>query len=48
MVIGDKIEFYNQVTWSPNKDGSVTQLWETYKPDGSLIKEAFRGIYKKE
>lgn len=48
VVQSKKGPLYNQVTWLPNKDGSVTQLWETYKPDGSLIKEAFKGIYKKE
>jgi len=41
-------EFYNRVTWTPNKDGSVTQLWEILSTEGKVIQEAFRGIYKKK
>jgi len=22
--------YYNQISWTPNKDGSVTQLWELF------------------
>lgn len=42
-----KGNYYNQITWIPNDDGSVTQLWEQFKPSGSLIQEVFKGIYKK-
>jgi hypothetical protein len=41
-------EYYNRVTWTPNKDGSVTQLWELISTEGKVIQEAFRGIYKKK
>lgn len=44
---GKHFLYYNQITWTPNKDGSVTQLWELYKEDGTLLRETFRGIYKK-
>lgn len=47
LIQGKKGKYYNQITWMPNKDGSVTQVWEYYKEDGSLIQEAFKGIYKK-
>ncbi|AOW20460.1 hypothetical protein [Urechidicola croceus] len=45
---GQNGNYYNQITWTPNNDGSVTQLWEYFKEDGSLIQEAFKGIYKKD
>lgn len=38
--------YYNRVTWSKNKDNSVTQLWEYLNSDGKIISEAFKGIYK--
>ena len=41
-------EFYNQITWFKNNDGTVTQLWETFTPDNKKIAELFRGIYKKK
>lgn len=41
-------EYYNRVTWTPNKNGSVTQLWELISKEGKVIREAFRGIYKKK
>ena len=44
---GKNERYYNQKTWTPNDDGSVTQLWEVLKTDGTLIREAFRGVYKK-
>lgn len=43
---GKKAKYYNQVTWTLNEDKSVTQVWEYYKEDGTLLQEAFRGIYK--
>ena len=47
IIKGQKGDYYNQITWTPNKDESVTQVWKYFKEDGSLIQEAFRGIYKK-
>ena len=48
IIQGKKGKYYNQITWSKNKDNSVTQVWEYFKPDGKLISETFRGIYKKK
>lgn len=45
---GKNGKYYSQISWTPNNDGTVTQLWEYFKEDGTLIQEAFRGIYKKE
>lgn len=47
LIKGEKGNYYNQISWTLNSDGSVTQLWELFKTDGSLIQEAFKGIYKK-
>lgn len=40
--------YYNRITWTPNADGSVTQVWEYLNKEKKLISEAFRGIYKKK
>ena len=40
--------FYNQITWTKNPDGSVTQKWEIYNSKGELTKKAFLGIYRKK
>lgn len=42
-----KGNYYNQITWSKNNDGSVTQVWEYINEEGKVISEAFRGIYRK-
>jgi len=53
MVLKSKIEkgksekYYNQISWTLNDDGTVTQLWEQFKTDGTLIQEVFKGVYKK-
>lgn len=39
--------YYNQITWSKNEDGSVTQLWQILNEKGEVIKKSFEGIYKK-
>ena len=41
-------DYYNKLTWTKNNDGSVTQLWEFVDAQGKVIREAFRGIYKKK
>ena len=38
--------FYNQIRWTKNSDGTVTQLWESYEENGKLIQTLFKGIYK--
>lgn len=40
--------FYNQITWTKNPDGSVTQLWEILDPEGATVQKAFEGIYRKK
>lgn len=43
---GKKVElYYNQITWSENKNGTVTQLWEVYDDSGKLLNTVFKGIY---
>lgn len=44
---GKKGKYYNQITWQPNEDKSVTQIWELFSKEGKLLQEVFRGIYKK-
>ncbi|TRO67131.1 hypothetical protein [Christiangramia sabulilitoris] len=44
----DKGDYYNQIKWTKNENGSVTQEWEIYNPDGVLINTAFKGIYRKK
>lgn len=48
LVKGQKGDYYNRVTWTPNTDGSVTQLWEYISTEGKVVAEAFKGIYKKK
>ena len=48
LIKSKKANYYNQITWSKNKDGSVTQVWEYLDEKGKVTSEAFRGIYKKE
>lgn len=38
--------FYNRISWTLNKDGSVRQLWETVT-NNKDITIAFDGLYKK-
>lgn len=45
---GKKGKYYNQITWTKNLDGSVTQLWEIYDPEGNFLSNAFKGIYRKK
>lgn len=45
---GKNGDYINRVTWTPNKDGSVTQVWDYLDTKGKIIQEAFRGIYKKK
>ncbi|QMU64636.1 MAG: hypothetical protein GKR88_10275 [Flavobacteriaceae bacterium] len=40
--------YYHQITWSKKKDGSVHQIWTHIGTDGNIVKELFRGIYKKK
>ncbi|MDR5591621.1 hypothetical protein [Christiangramia sp. SM2212] len=45
---GKNGKFYNQITWTKNEDGSVTQNWEIFDENGELTGNAFKGIYRKK
>ena len=36
-----------RITWTPGKDGSVWQLWETSEDDGTTWSIAFDGTYRR-
>ena len=36
-----------RITWTPNADGSVRQLWETSADDGKRWATSFDGLYRK-
>lgn len=38
----------NRITWTKNKNGTVTQVWEILDKDKQVIKVAFYGIYQKK
>lgn len=43
---GEKVEqYYNQVSWTPNADGTVTQRWDVLNTDGIILSTLFLGIY---
>lgn len=48
LVNSPKGKYYNQITWTLNKDGSVTQVWDYIAENDQKLKEVFRGIYKKD
>jgi hypothetical protein len=37
----------NRITWTPNDDGSVRQLWETSRDDGKTWQTSFDGLYRR-
>lgn len=41
-------DYYNQITWTPNEDGTVTQLWVILNQKKEVINTLFRGIYEKK
>ncbi|HEY4300876.1 MAG TPA: hypothetical protein VGM73_08390 [Candidatus Didemnitutus sp.] len=36
----------NRITWTPNSDGTVRQLWETSTNDGKTWQTSFDGLYR--
>ena len=48
VVQNQKQPYYNKIIWKKNNNGSVTQIWQYLSPDHKLIKEAFKGIYKRK
>lgn len=47
LIEGNNKNYYNQISWIQNDDGSITQLWEIYDEHSIKISEVFQGIYKK-
>jgi len=46
---GQKVDWYfNRITWTPQANGNVTQLWEIVGKDSVKLKTAFFGIYKRK
>lgn len=45
---GENGKYINQITWSLNEDGSVTQYWEILDENGNFLSEVFKGIYRKK
>lgn len=39
---------YHQISWSPQDENTVQQLWEIYSSEGQLLKTAFLGIYRRQ
>ncbi|MEO0571778.1 MAG: hypothetical protein AAF039_08735 [Bacteroidota bacterium] len=48
LIKGDKGDYYNQITWSENKDGTVMQLWEVLDVSNNPLKTLFLGIYHRK
>lgn len=44
---GKNGKYYNQITWTKNPDGTVTQVWDIFDEKNKKVQEAFKGIYKK-
>lgn len=41
-------QYYNQISWEPQEDGTVLQKWEMYSKDDELLKTLFVGSYKRK
>ena len=39
--------YFNQITWTKNDDGTVTQLWVILNEENKIIRTDFEGIYHK-
>jgi hypothetical protein len=45
----EKLGWYiNQITWTLNEDGTVTQLWEIVDKNDRLLQTLFSGIYHRK
>lgn len=42
-----KGSYRNQIIWEKKKDNSVVQIWNYINENGKVIKEVFKGLYKK-
>ncbi len=38
----------NRISWTPNTDGTVRQLWETSTDQGKTWQSAFDGLYRRK
>jgi len=47
LVEDSKGDYYNQITWSKNKDSSVTQKWIIIDENGDILRDVFSGIYRR-
>jgi len=45
LVSTEDSNYYNQISWSKNQDGTVTQLWEVFDESDKLLRTLFKGIY---
>jgi len=45
---GEKGPYRHNITWTPNKDGSVSQIWSVLNEEGDELNTLFYGIYRKE
>lgn len=44
---GKKIDsYFNQITWTPNSDGTVTQEWDMLDSQSNSVVKVFHGIYR--
>jgi hypothetical protein len=41
-----RLKQHERITWTPNADGSVRQLWETSNDDGATWVVSFDGLYR--
>ncbi|CAL2083456.1 hypothetical protein [Tenacibaculum sp. 190524A02b] len=48
LITGEKGTYKNVIEWKKNEDNSVTQTWNYTDEQGKIIKEVFKGIYKKQ
>lgn len=47
LIESSKGNYYNQITWTKNEDGTVTQLWVILNEKDEIIRTDFEGIYHK-
>ena len=43
-----RIAYYDEISWTKNNDGSITQVWNRKNKDHHIINETFRGVYRKK
>lgn len=41
-------DYYNQITWSRNDDGTITQLWKVLNTSNKPLRTVFKGIYHRK